>query len=893
MSGAPLIGRDDDLATVLDLLDDHRLVTITGPGGVGKSRLAAEIAARQEAIRPGAVRVAALAGVPRGADVDVLCGRLDLRTPEALALSLPEHSLLVIDDCEHVADGVADLVDRALAANHHVSVLVTAREPLGLVEERLVVLRPLGLAAPEDGDDLASPAVQLFYERAEAAGATWPRDAATAARVAELCRRVDALPLAIELAAPRARSLGPADLLALMDHRLEVLEPTGRQRGGRTRSMSAAIEVSVALLDEHQRQLLQRLAVLPNPFDADLVQVVLEDELGPVEVVRRLGELVDRSLLVATTDGPTRYHLLELVRDYAAEDLRAAGGWETANERLVDAMADEADALVAAGLQQWSGDVIGRIVARSYAFIASIAWCTQHDDGPERALRLLLPLFGGVHQSRNAEIRATGERIVARWPDAHAPLQAEGLALLATGAAVALDASRAESLAADALADPDISAVGQVLSRRALVLAGLARGDVPAALEHARSGRQAAAAVPLPSFARELLAFEASLLDRQGSSDAARETAERAISESDEAHDHVTELFARLVAATVAARAGSWDAVRPHLDVARSLASVLDQAWRGGSVFRSVTVLGVFEAAERAATLGWEASVPWWIRAIDRCAERGEMAELGLTLQAAAQAAAGLGRADLVDDLLAVAVPVTELVVIPSWFGAVTSTGATRAPDGRPLSLVGAVQAAVAAIAASAGPLAGVVAGQAAPADRDAALARDGDGWSITFDGTTARVRDLKGIGDLAQLLPRPGTEVHCLELMGAVDADSAVAAIDDQARDAYRARILDLQGDIDDARAANDGHRAERAELELDALVTELSSALGLGGRARSTGSSAERARSAVTYRIRAALKKLEAAHPAAGRHLHHSVRTGTWCSYAPEHPVTWSVRY
>jgi hypothetical protein len=164
--------------------------------------------------------------------------------------------------------------------------------------------------------------------------------------------------------------------------------------------------------------------------------------------------------------------------------------------------------------------------------------------------------------------------------------------------------------------------------------------------------------------------------------------------------------------------------------------------------------------------------------------------------------------------------------------------------------------------------------------------------WALTFAGRTVRVRDLKGLGDLSVLLGRAGDEVHCLELMGAADVGSdAGAGLDERARREYQARILDLQHDVDDARDANDPVRAERAELELDQLVTELSRAFGLGGRSRGGGSSVERARSAVTYRIRAAIKRIGQDHDALGSHLSHSVRTGIWCSYRPEHEVRWVV--
>jgi hypothetical protein len=179
-----------------------------------------------------------------------------------------------------------------------------------------------------------------------------------------------------------------------------------------------------------------------------------------------------------------------------------------------------------------------------------------------------------------------------------------------------------------------------------------------------------------------------------------------------------------------------------------------------------------------------------------------------------------------------------------------------------------------------------------ARAPREAVLVWEGATWGVTWDGETARLRDGKGVRDLAVLLSRPAQEVHCLELVGGADVGGrAGPVLDQQARRAYEQRIRDLQEDIDDAHADHDAGRAERAEAELDALVQQLSEAFGLSGRDRATGSAAERARSAVGWRIRAALRQIGEVHPPLGRHLQHAVRTGTWCSYSPETLVPWRV--
>lgn len=173
-----------------------------------------------------------------------------------------------------------------------------------------------------------------------------------------------------------------------------------------------------------------------------------------------------------------------------------------------------------------------------------------------------------------------------------------------------------------------------------------------------------------------------------------------------------------------------------------------------------------------------------------------------------------------------------------------------------------------------------------------ATLVCEGATWAVTFAGRTRRLRDSKGLRDAAALLARPEQEMHCLELIGGADVGAQPGpALDQQARRAYEGRIRDLQEEIDEARDANDLGRAERAEAELDALVQQLAEAFGLSGRSRGTGSAAERARSAVGWRIRSAVRQAADVHPELGRHLRNSIRTGVWCSYRPETPVDWRI--
>ena len=169
---------------------------------------------------------------------------------------------------------------------------------------------------------------------------------------------------------------------------------------------------------------------------------------------------------------------------------------------------------------------------------------------------------------------------------------------------------------------------------------------------------------------------------------------------------------------------------------------------------------------------------------------------------------------------------------------------------------------------------------------------REGMVWTLAFGGLSVQLTHQKGFLDLAQLLARPGTEMHCLELADRpADTGGEVPVLDERARRELKSRVRDLQQEVDEADAAHDTARAERAREELDQLVEHLSGALGIGGRARQLGSAAERARSAVTWRIRNAIKKIASAHPRLGRHLENSVHTGTFCVYEPETPTDWAL--
>jgi len=180
-------------------------------------------------------------------------------------------------------------------------------------------------------------------------------------------------------------------------------------------------------------------------------------------------------------------------------------------------------------------------------------------------------------------------------------------------------------------------------------------------------------------------------------------------------------------------------------------------------------------------------------------------------------------------------------------------------------------------------------AGERAPSGT---LVRRGDGWLAEYAGERAILPDLKGLHDIRRLLARPGEPLHCLDLAERTDtAFAGDTVLDDRARQSLKARIRELQEELAEAEDANDVGRAEQARTELERLVETLSGALGLGGRSRRLGSLTERARTTVTWRIRHAVRRVEAAHEPLARHLANSLRTGTFCVYQPERPVSWRL--
>jgi predicted ATPase/DNA-binding SARP family transcriptional activator len=399
------VGRERELAELEQLLDGRRLVTLTGPGGCGKTRLALELARRRrDTCADGAWQVA-LAGIGDGALVGPTAAAalgLDLGADEAPELGLARHLaqrdlLLVLDNCEHVLDASARLAETLLARCPGVTILATSREPMhlpGEVDWRVPSMTMLDTETVSDVADLAAvDAIELFCDRALAANPRFKLTLANAQAVAEVCLRVDGLPLAIELAAARTTSLSPAQIAERLGEGLAVLRAA--RSGGLTRqqTLEGTLDWSHDMLDDDERTLFRRLSVFAGGFELEAAEDVCSGEgLDRDAVLELLAGLVDKSLVGADDAGDSyRYRLLEPVRQYAA--LRLQEGAESA--RLAERHAEWFAGLTACPggrVTDLDPHWVDRLERDHHNLRSALAWLIANR--PERALALAAGMSG-------------------------------------------------------------------------------------------------------------------------------------------------------------------------------------------------------------------------------------------------------------------------------------------------------------------------------------------------------------------------------------------------------------------------------------------------------------------------------------------------------------------
>lgn len=328
----PLWGRDSDLRSLAQVVREHRVVTISGPGGVGKTRTAIELGWLMEPEFGGGVSFIGLAHITDPGDfVGAVADALDVKEAEGRTLSEglvsligDDEALLLLDNFEQIvaaAPDVASLTERC----PRLHIVTTSRTPLRIAREREYRLAPLTLPPPSEVSEteslLAFPSIALFVERARTANDSFELTSANAEAVAAVCRRLDGLPLALELAAPRLRLLSPSDLLGRLDHALDVLTSGRRDSPERQQTLRAAVDWSHSLLTESEQLLFRRMAVFAGAGTLADIEAVCSDR-GDSRL-NELESLVDMALVQVDGNGG-RPRMLETIREYARERLDAA-----------------------------------------------------------------------------------------------------------------------------------------------------------------------------------------------------------------------------------------------------------------------------------------------------------------------------------------------------------------------------------------------------------------------------------------------------------------------------------------------------------------------------------------------------------------------------------------
>lgn len=833
-----LFGRDCEIREVSESVTSAPVTTLVGPGGVGKTALAMTVAAACSVDFPGGVtvvwlgtvrsdelvaaEVAAQLGLPRSggqAYEDALTGWLAERD-----------ALLVIDNCEHVVSAVADLTTALTARLPHLRVLATSREPLWVDGEVTYRLAPLTVVGPDASVEevTASAAVQLFRERA-GAHAEGALDTERACRLfGEICRRVDGLPLAIELAAARVAGLDPADIASHLDDLFNLLPQPARRADGAQRSLRATVEWSDALLTEEERRLLRRMGVFAGGFDLDAIkEVCSSDGQTAARVADLTARLVEKSLLLKLGDGGG-YQLLETIRQYAVEQLTAASeidGVRERHARFYLRVALQACGGIMTGNERPHLDVLGRIDGNLRVALARLLLIE-----PGAALHLAASLLPSWWiRGRLREGIGWLEQALAAAPDA--PPELLATARFAHGFLIAQDAddwggaARSIDLGIALLASssepPPILGMLMCLRGECEIFIG----DVRLASTRAEAGLAIVRRHPeaLKAWPGMFCTWHVANGKRaNGDTDAAIAIFTECAEIARRSGLRVGEMVARNAVAEI------WEE-REVLDEAR-------RYWEDTLQCRRE-----LDAVDVGHLHG---SMPRNLLAIARvAAKQGDLATASTLLREALPIAHEIrdeATAAQIAELLAQTsrVEPTQSATLRPVGGVwhITFNGkSAHVPDMKGLwhlrELLSRPRQAVLALSL-------IVAPMEEPAP----------------------------IGDAGPLLDR-------------------------EALRQYRKRLADLDEALDDAEAKHDAARYAKRSSEREALLQQIARATGLGGRPRRAGSPTEKARLNVTRTIRHAITHLSTAHPELAAHLDASLATGVSCCYDPPTNISWTT--
>lgn len=516
---APLtnfIGREREIAELLQLVPAARLLTLTGAGGCGKTRLALEVAARLRERFPDGVWQVDLSPLTDPALVtQAVASVFGIREGphHPLSAALPgylrnRHTLLVLDNCEHLIAACAHLADTLLRAADRLFMLATSREGLGIAGETVWRVPSLSLPDPAHGPAetlLRHDAVRLFIERASAVDPTFSINAANAAVVADVCVRLDGIPLALELAAARVKVLSIAQIQARLHDRFRLLTGSSRTAVARQRTLEATVEWSYRLLSGAERRLIRRLSVFAGGWTLEAAEeVTAEDASERDDVLESLSRLVDKSLVNvdSDSDGNRRYHFLETVRQYARERLFEAGEAERVRNRhlayfhaLVRRAAPE---LTSAEQVVW----LHRLQREHDNLRLALEWCLEPPDRGVQGMELAEALgWFWLKRGYLREGQAWLERALAKSDGAPPVLRARTLMTLGFVQFFRGDLDRSEALLEQSAAlgrtEDDLDIVAFSIGIGAM--AALERGDVAASARLAAESLAAARASTHPA----------------------------------------------------------------------------------------------------------------------------------------------------------------------------------------------------------------------------------------------------------------------------------------------------------------------------------------------------------------------------------------------------------
>src|SRR3984885_10807328 len=396
-----LLGRDSELHDLQQLITSNRLTTITGPGGIGKTRLAVEVGRRLLPSFSGRVHLVEMAMIGERDNIwpaiaralGVEAADVGLTAESRVALQ-SQRLLLIIDNCEHLTEAIAGAVETLLRVGQGLHICITSQEPFGTQGEQIYRIRPLAVP-PADASTmdvvLNHAAAQLFVERSQSYTRDSQLDDATACEIATICRQLDGVPLALELAAARVPTLGVRGVLDGLSDRFRLLTAGQRSTLPRHRTLRATVEWSHRLLDETERTLFRRLAVFPTGFTVEAAHCVsgpdIEDRWRIIDL---LGNLVGKSLLHLDVSGPTpRYRFLETIRLYALEELADSGETDLTARRHASYFQRISEQAVANWKRQATDD--WRQVHRGYVedVRAALKWAFSEHGDKELGMRLL------------------------------------------------------------------------------------------------------------------------------------------------------------------------------------------------------------------------------------------------------------------------------------------------------------------------------------------------------------------------------------------------------------------------------------------------------------------------------------------------------------------------